>query len=90
VDKGYRRHSVIDKEVYISGKRGLSIYFKKILRWRSAIKPNIGHMKSDEKLGKNHLKSVLGDCMNAILCSIGDNVQIIINHFKRNLQPIPA
>ena len=90
VDKGYRGHSVTDKEVYISGKRGLSIYFKKMLRRRSAIEPNIGHMKSDGKLGKNYLKGVLGDCVNAILCGIGHNVRIIINHFKKNLQPITA
>lgn len=90
VDKGYRGHSVTDKEVYISGKRGLSVYFKKMLRRRSAIEPNIGHMKSDGKLGKNYLKGVLGDCLNAILCGIGHNVRIIINHFKDNFQTIPA
>lgn len=87
VDKGYRGHSVKDKEVYISGKRGLSLHFKKLLRRRSAIEPHIGHMKSDGKLGRNFLKGVLGDCMNAILCGIGHNVRIIVNHFKRRLQP---
>lgn len=44
VDKGYRGHSVKDKEVYISGKRGLSLHFKKLLRRRSAVEPHIGHM----------------------------------------------
>jgi IS5 family transposase len=90
VDKGYRGHSVTDKEVYISGKRGLSVYFKKMLRRRSAIEPSIGHMKSDGKLGKNYLKGILGDYLNAILCGIGHNVRIIINHFKDNFQTMPA
>lgn len=86
VDKGYRGHSVKDKEVYISGKRGLSLHFKKLLRRRSAIEPHIGHMKSDGKLGRNYLKGILGDCINTILCGIGHNVRIIVNHFKRQLQ----
>lgn len=90
VDKGYRGHSVKDKEVYISGKRGLSAHFKKLLRRRSAIEPQIGHMKSDGKLGKNYLKGVLGDCMNAILCGIGHNVRLILNHFKHQLQLAPS
>ena len=86
VDKGYRGHSVKDKEVYISGKRGLSTYFKKLLRRRSAIEPHIGHMKSDGKLGRNYLKGVLGDCINTILCGIGHNARIIVNHFKWQLK----
>lgn len=90
VDKGYRGHSVINKEVYISGKRGLSFYFKKLLRRRSAIEPHIGHMKSDGKLGRNYLKGILGDCLNAILCGVGHNVRLIINHFKRTLKALPT
>jgi len=89
VDKGYRGHSVKDKEVYISGKRGLSTHFKKLLRRRSTIEPHIGHMKSDGKLGRNYLKGILGDCVNTILCGIGHNVRIFINHFK-NILEVPA
>ena len=86
VDKGYRGHTVEDKEVFISGKRGLSVHFKKLLKRRSAIEPQIGHMKSEGKLGRNYLKGILGDCLNAILCGIGHNVRLIINHIKRNLE----
>ena len=90
VDKGYRGHAVKDKEVYISGKRSLSMHFKKALRRRSAIEPHIGHMKSDGKLGRNYLKGLLGDCLNAILCGIGHNARIIVNYFKRTLQVATA
>jgi IS5 family transposase len=87
VDKGYRGHNVKDKEVYITGMRGLSQHFKKLLRRRSAIEPVIGHMKSDGKLGKNYLKGKLGDCLNAILCGIGHNVRLIVNYLKGQNQP---
>jgi hypothetical protein len=47
-------------------------------------------MKSGGKLGKNYLKDVLGDYIIALLCGIGYNVRIIINHLKDNFQMMPA
>ena len=47
-------------------------------------------MKSDGRLGRNYLRGILGDYLNAILCGIGHNVRIIINHFKDNFQTMPA
>jgi len=53
VDKGSRSHKVPDpRRVFISGqKRGVHGQIKKELRRRSAIKPVIGHLKSDGHLG---------------------------------------
>ena len=87
VDKGYRGHKITDKEVLISGKRGLSRHFKGLLRRREAIEPNIGHMKSDGKLGRNYLKGLLGDRLNALLCAIGHNVRLILRYLRLHLAP---
>lgn len=83
VDKGYRGHKVEGKDIYITGKRGLSKYFKKLLRRRQAIEPQIGHMKSEGKLDRNFLHGILGDQLNAILCGIGHNMRLIIRYLNR-------
>lgn len=80
LDKGYRGHQVKDKEVFISGMRRLTVHFKRLLKRRQAIEPIIGHMKSDGKLDRNYLKGIDGDCLNAILCGIGHNIRLILNH----------
>ena len=82
-DKGYKGHQAgTSRKVFLSGMRGLSIHFKKLLRRRSAIEPCIGHMKSDGKLSRNYLKGSLGDCFNAILCGIGHNARMILRFLR--------
>jgi IS5 family transposase len=45
VDRGYRGHGVSQTQVLISGtRRGLTPALKRMLRRRSAIEPEIGHM----------------------------------------------
>lgn len=79
VDKGYRGHSVKNIQVHISGKKtGLTSWLHKKIKRRQAIEPQIGHMKNEGKLGRNFLKGVLGDCLNAILCGIGHNLKLIV------------
>ena len=78
VDKGYRGHKITDKQVYISGQRKLSSWFKKQLKRRSAIEPHIGHMKNEGKLGRNYLKGMVGDQINALLCGVGHNFKMIL------------
>ncbi|MCC5832012.1 MAG: IS5 family transposase, partial [Chlamydiales bacterium] len=86
VDKRYRGHGIKDKEVFISGKKKLTAHFKRLLKRRQAIEPMIGHMKSDGKLDRNYLKGREGDCFNAILCGIGHNIRLILNHLFRTAQ----
>jgi IS5 family transposase len=51
VDRGYRGHGIKDIQVFISGqKRGVTNSIKKLLKRRSAIEPEIGHMKNDGRL----------------------------------------
>ena len=64
--------------VLISGTRRLSYTLKRHLRRRAAVEPKIGHMKNDGLLGRNFLKGMVGDAMNALLCGAGHNLRKIL------------
>jgi IS5 family transposase len=80
VDKGYKGHGVPEdrSRVFISGTRKLGATLKRHLRRRSAVEPQIGHMKSDGLLGRNFLKGMQGDAQNALLCGAGHNMRKIL------------
>lgn len=86
LDKGYRGHQVKEKEIFIPGAKKLTVHFKRLLKRRQAIEPMIGHMKSDGKLNRNYLKGIEGDHLNAILCGIGHNMRLILNHLFKQRQ----
>lgn len=44
---------------------------------RSVIKPAIGHMKMDGRLGRP-LKGALGDALHAMMCGAGHNLRLIL------------
>ena len=92
VDKGYKGHKVEGKEIFISGqKRGMTNYFKKLLKRRQAIEPHIGHMKSEGKLGRNYLKGELGDQLNALLVGIGHNLRLVLAKLRQSMiDPCPG
>lgn len=77
VDRGYKGHGVAEERcrVLISGTRRLGYALKRHLRRRSAVEPELGHMKNDGLLGRNFLKGMLGDAMNAFLCGAGHNLR---------------
>ena len=61
------------------GCRGVEIEGVRILRSRqrrSAIKPAIGYMKMDGRLGRNSLKGALGDALHAVMCGAGRNLRL--------------
>jgi IS5 family transposase len=84
VDRGYKGHGVEkgaleSLQVWIAGaKRGVTAAINKKLKRRNAIEPVIGHLKSDGRLGRNFLKGVEGDAMNAILSGAGHNLRKIL------------
>lgn len=82
VDRGYRGHGIKDIDVKISGQRRLSKRQKKALRRRSAIEPEIGHMKTDGLLGRCFLKGVEGDAMNVVLAGCGLNLRKILRYLR--------
>ena len=84
VDKGYRGHDYAgDATIHIAGssRRGLSRTKCKRRRRRSAVEPLIGHMKSDNRMGRCFLKGLLGDAINAILAAAGMNLRKLLRRF---------
>lgn len=79
VDRGYKGHGVNDSDVWIAGaRRGVTPSIKKKLKRRNAVEPVIGHMKNDGRLGRNFLKGMAGDAINALLCGAGHNLRKIM------------
>ena len=70
--------------MYISSqRRGITTQrLKRSLKRRQAIEPIIGHLKSDELLGRNCLKGTLGDQMNVLLCCAGHNLRLILKRLR--------
>ena len=76
VDRGYRGHGYegmveihVDKE-----RRGRTT--KALWHWmkrRTAVEPNIGHLKQEHRMDRNRLKGKLGDSINAIMSAVGMN-----------------
>jgi transposase, IS5 family len=83
VDRGYRGHGVEATRVLMSGtRRGLTPMLAKLLRRRSAIEPEIGHMKTDGRLARCPLKGAAGDAIFAVLCACGHNIRKILAHLR--------
>jgi IS5 family transposase len=91
VDRGYRGHGVQDTRVLVSGsRRGITPRLAKLLRRRSAIEPEIGHMKTDGRLARCTLKGILGDAIFAVLCGCGHNVRKVLAHLRALLTALLA
>lgn len=83
VDRGYRGHGIEDIKVFISGqKRGVSRSIKKALKRRSAVEPEIGHMKNDGRLDRCYLKGAVGDAINIVMVAAGHNLRKILNKLR--------
>ncbi|MHB0722165.1 IS5 family transposase [Roseomonas mucosa] len=83
VDRGYRGHRVQGTQVLISSmRRGLTPRLARLLRRRSAIEPEIGHMKADGRLARCALKGTTGDALFAVLCGCGHNIRKILAHLR--------
>ena len=84
-DKGYRgvAKEIPETEVHLSGKKRKSMKAS-LWKWyarRSAIEPIFGHLKSDNRLERNHLQGKDGDRMNAILSGCGFNLRKLLRSF---------
>ncbi|WP_043343289.1 IS5 family transposase [Belnapia moabensis] len=83
VDRGYRGHGAHGTTVLVSGtRRGLTPRLRKLLRRRSAIEPEIGHMKTEGRLARCALKGTIGDALYAVLCGCGHNIRKILVYLK--------
>jgi IS5 family transposase len=84
-DRGYRgvAKDITDTEVHLSGKKKKSMKAG-IWKWyarRSAIEPIFGHLKSDNRMERNHLQGKDGDRINAILSGCGFNLRKLLRAF---------
>lgn len=80
VDRG---HAETRTRVLISGtRRGLTPKLIADLRSRSAIEPEIGHMKTDGRLSRCPLKGTIGDAVFAVLNACGHNIRKILAHLR--------
>ena len=76
VDRGYRENSETQTRACPSGqRRDVTPQFKRHIKCRQAVKPLIGHMKSDGLPRRLYLKGELGDAMNAMLAAAGHNLR---------------
>jgi IS5 family transposase len=81
VDKGYRGNDYEGRAtVHISGSstRRLTRTQKKRRKRRSAVEPKIGHLKSDNRMGRCFLKGLAGDEINVVLAAAGSNLQKLL------------
>src|SRR5687768_784861 len=81
-DAGYKGHHAPKEKrfrVYVAGrKRGLSAAIKRAFRRRAAVEPVIGHLKSERRMGRNHLAHSTGDATNAVLAAVGYNFRLLL------------
>lgn len=70
-DKGYNASDKHRLKVFITGQeRGITPQLKRELRRRATVEPVIGHLKSEDRMGRNILAHRAGD---AILAAAGYN-----------------
>ena len=88
-DRSYRGQGkeLDGTEIRITGgrKKTLSRWEWKWHRRRAAIEPVIGHLKSDNRLERNHLLGEEGDRINAILSGCGSNMRKLLRAFFLSL-----
>ncbi len=81
VDRGYRGHGYEGETTVhiVDGRR--KKYSPAERKWRgrrAAVEPVIGHLKSDNGLGRNYLKGETGDAVNALLAGCGRNLRKLL------------
>ena len=86
VDLGYRGADKDNPTVEIvhRGKfKSLTAEQRRWLRRRPAIEPAIGHLKSDHRMDRCHLRGSLGDALHAVLCAAGYNLRWLMRAMLR-------
>lgn len=100
VDKGYQGHGY-EGEATVHVVRTIpkraTRAVRRMLKRRAAVEPTIGHLKSENRLCRNHLTGKAGDRINTLLAAAGYNLRkllrwivfsLILTLFRRLLAPI--
>jgi IS5 family transposase len=86
VDLGYRGVDQQNPDVSIKhrGKyKRLNDKERRLLKRRQAIEPIIGHLKSDHRMNRCHLKGAEGDAIHAVLCAAGFNIRWLLRMISK-------
>ena len=86
VDLGYRGVDQQNPGVSIKhrGKyKRLNDKERKLLKRRQAIEPIIGHIKTDHRMSRCHLKGAEGDAIHAVLCAAGYNIRWLMRMSRK-------
>ncbi len=81
VDKGYQGHGYQgDAMVHVvrTIPKKATRAVQRMLKRRAAVEPTIGHLKSDNRLSRNHLTGKAGDQINTILAAAGYNLRKLL------------
>jgi IS5 family transposase len=90
VDLGYRGVDGDNPDIAIKhrGKfKTLTAQERKLLKRRQAIEPIIGHLKSDHRMDRCHLKGEQGDRLHAVLCAAGYNIRWLLRMIAKKGVP---
>jgi IS5 family transposase len=78
VDRGYNGHNVITHKVIHPNLKKKTPAIRKLIRQRSAIEATISHLKRCHRLGKNYLKGIIGDHINATMAAAAYNLSKLL------------
>ena len=77
-DRRMARLCVVSAIVHRGKSKRISEQERKLLKRRQAIEPIIGHLKSDNRMDRCHLKGENGDRLHAVLCAAGYNIRWLL------------
>ena len=85
VDRGYRGHNYSGDGIVHVDKQRRGRTAKSLWRWmkrHAIVEPSIGHLKQENRMGRNRLKGVFGDQINAVLSAAGMNFRKLMKFLK--------
>ena len=69
--------------MWISGQvKRTTPAIKREMKRRAAVEPVIGHVKAEHRMGRNYLRGIKGDRINALLAAVGYNFHLLLRWFK--------
>nr|WP_245570184.1 transposase [Bradyrhizobium ottawaense] len=75
--------------VWISGQvRRVTASIRREMKRRAAVEPVIGHVKTEHRMDRNHLKGRLGDRTYAVLAAVGYNFRLLLQWLAEFLRVI--
>jgi IS5 family transposase len=81
VDQGYRGHNYTGRaavHVVRTIPKKATRAVRCMLKRRAAVEPTIGHLKSDNRMSRNHLTGQAGDKINTLLAAAGYNLRKLL------------